>query len=107
MVRLENQGGDLTLEVEFCLIYRQMSSHVNIIQKNRTTLVPGSFQQFSAPGQEPLILTNLLAPSLRDGVFEELPKFFLPATKLRGGHDVIIGIDPCTELLELLKGDPV
>lgn len=55
VVRLESQGGDLTLEVGFCLIYRQTSSHVSIIQKNRTTLVPGSFQQFFDPSQEPLI----------------------------------------------------
>ena len=76
MVRLENQGGDLTLEVEFCLIYRQTSSHVSIIQKNRTTLVPGSFQQFFDPSQEPLILTNLLTPSLRDGVLKSFLRIF-------------------------------
>ena len=74
MVRLESQGGDLTLEVGFCLIYRQTSSHVSIIQKNRTTLVPGSFQQFFDPSQEPLILTNLLTPSLRDGVLKSFLK---------------------------------
>ena len=50
-------------------------------------------------------LVFLLVVSAKFGY--SLSKFFLPATKLRGGHDVIIGIDPCTELLELLKGDPV
>ena len=50
-------------------------------------------------------LVFLLVVSAKFGY--SLSKFFLPATKLRGGHDVIIGIDPCTELLELLKGDRV